>query len=160
MRHSIRWMFRVLGIYNFDKGLYLGKAKSFFWTGQYIKLSQDSIKYIPTGRSNMFSAGVSYRPYNPSKWEADIWGWLEVRRSAIIYYTVNQYPHWAWLQYGHTGGTQGRLGVERWQLCLWDTYHSAKCRWRAEVGPWVFIGCVQCCRMVDSVPIRHSISIL
>ena len=68
-------------------------------------------------------AGVCCGPCNPSKWEADIWGWLEVRGSAILHYTVNQHPHWACWQYGHTsGGTQGWLGVERWQLCLQDTY--------------------------------------
>ena len=81
--------------------------------------------------------GVSCGPCNPSKWEADIWGWLEVRRSAILYYTVNQRPHWACWQYGHTGGTRGWLGVERWQLCLRDTSRSAKCHRRAAVGHWV-----------------------
>ena len=48
--------------------------------------------------------GPFARTCNPSKWEADIWGWLEVRRSARLHYTVNQRPHWAcrqyfWLQY-------------------------------------------------------------
>ena len=36
--------------------------------------------------------GPFVRTCNPSKWEADIWGWLEVRRSAMIHYTVNQRP--------------------------------------------------------------------
>ena len=30
---------------------------------------------------------------NPSKWGADIWGWVEVRRSAMLHYTVNQCLH-------------------------------------------------------------------
>jgi hypothetical protein len=50
-------------------------------------------------------AGVCCGPCNPSKWEADFWGWLEVRRSAILHYTVNQRPNWACLQYGNTGET-------------------------------------------------------
>jgi hypothetical protein len=72
-------------------------------------------------------AGICCGPCNPSKWEADIWGWLEVRRSAILHYTVKQHPHWACRQYGHSGGTRGWLGVERWQLC-----HRP-----AAVGHWV-----------------------
>ena len=96
-------------------------------------------------------AGVCYGPCNPSKWEADIWGWLEVRRSAMLHYTVNQRPHWACRQYGQPGGTRGWLGVERWQLCLQDTSRSANCHRRAAVGH-CFIVCVKCCRMVDSVP--------
>ena len=59
----------------------------------------------------------------------------------------------------HTGGTRGWLGVERWQLCLQDTSRSAKCQ-KASSGSLGFIVCVQCCRMVDSVPIWHTISIL
>ena len=34
---------------------------------------------------------------------------IKVRRSAILHYTVNQCPHWACWQYGHTGGTRGWL---------------------------------------------------
>ena len=83
------------------------------------------------------STGVCCGPRNPSKWEADIWGWLEVRRSAILQYTVNQHPHWACRQYGHSGGTWGWLGVERWQLCLLDTFRSANWHRRAAVGHWV-----------------------
>ena len=44
---------------------------------------------------------------NPSKWEADIWGWLEVRRSAMLHFNKSQRPHWACQQYGHTGETGG-----------------------------------------------------
>ena len=115
-------------------------------------------------------AGVFCGPSNPSKWEAEIWGWLEVRRSATLQYTVNQRtevrfasflssgfttvinpperklakhtsvqcPHWAcWQEYGHSGGTQGRLGVERHQLCLKDTSLSAKWHRQAAVGHWI-----------------------
>ena len=45
----------------------------------------------------------------------------------MLHYTVNQRPHWACRQYGHSGGTWGWLGVERCQLCLQDTSRSAKC---------------------------------
>ena len=50
-------------------------------------------------------------------------------------------------------------GVERWQFCLQETSRSANCHRRAAVGH-CFIVCVKCCRMVDSVPIWHTISIL
>ena len=69
----------------------------------------------------------------------------------MLHYTVNQCPHWACRQYGHTGGTRGWLGVEKWQLYLPDTSRSAKCHRQAAVG---FSVCVQCYRMVDNVPIR------
>ena len=103
--------------------------------------------------------GPFARTCNPSKWEADIWGWLEVRRSAMLHFNERQRPHWACRQYGHTGGTRGWLGVERWQLCLRDTSRSANCHRRAAVGHWISLY-VKCCRMVDSVPIWHTISIL
>ena len=103
--------------------------------------------------------GPFARTCNPSKWEADIWGWLEVRRSAMLHFNERQRPHWACRQYGHTGGTRGWLGVERWQLCLQDTSRSANCHRRAAVGHWISLY-VKCCRMVDSVPIWHTISIL
>ena len=82
-------------------------------------------------------AGVCCGPCNPTKWEADIWGWLEVRRSAMLHYTVNQRLHWACRQYGHSGGTWGWLGVKRCHLCLQDTSHSAKWHQHAAVGHWV-----------------------
>ena len=88
---------------------------------------------------------------NPSKWEADIRGWLEVRRSAMLHFNERQCPHWDCRQYGHSGGTRGWLGVERWQLCLQDTSRSANCHRRAAVGHWISL-CVKCCRMVDSIP--------
>ena len=91
------------------------------------------------------------RTCNPSKWEADIWGWLEVRRSAMLHYTVNQRPHWACRQYGHSGGTRGWLGVERCQLCLQDTSRNAKRHRRVAGGHMVSL-CVKCCRMVDNAP--------
>ena len=58
-----------------------------------------------------FPAGVCCGPCNPSKWEAEFWGWLEVWRPALLCFTVNQRPHWACWQYGFSGGTQGCLGV-------------------------------------------------
>ena len=61
-------------------------------------------------------AGVCCGPCNLSKWEAAIWGWLVVRRSAMLHYTVNQCPHWACQQYGQPGGTREWLGVKRCQL--------------------------------------------
>ena len=84
-------------------------------------------------------AGVYCRPCNPSKWEVDIWGWLEVRRSTVIHYTINQWPHWTCQKYGYTWGIWGCLGVERWQLCLQDTSISAKCHRQAAVGYWVLL---------------------
>ena len=47
--------------------------------------------------------GPFARTCNPSKWEADIWGWLEVRRSAMLHFNERQRPHWACQQYGHWG---------------------------------------------------------
>ena len=70
--------------------------------------------------SRRFLAGVCCGPCSSSKWEADIWGWLEVRRSAMLHYTVNQRLHWARRQYGHCVGTRGWLGVETCQLWLQD----------------------------------------
>ena len=95
--------------------------------------------------------GPFSRTCNPSKWEADIWGWLEIRRSTRLHYTVNQHLYWPCWQYGHSGGTQGWLGVKRCQLSLQDTSRSAKWHRRAALGYWVSL-CVKCCRMVDSVP--------
>jgi hypothetical protein len=69
----------------------------------------------------------------------------------MLHYTVNQRPHWACQQYGHSEGTRGRLGLEICQLCLQDTSRSAKQHRQAAVGHWVSL-CVKCCRMVDSVP--------
>ena len=102
----------------------------------------------------MWKLGSFARTCNPSKWEADIWGWLEVRRSAMIHFNERQRPHWACRQYGHTGGTRGWLGVERWQLCLRDTSRSANCHRRAAVGHWISL-CVKCSRMVDSAKMAN-----
>ena len=79
---------------------------------------------------------------NPSKWGADIWGWVEVRRSAMLHYTVNQCLHWACCQYCYSGGIRGWLGFERCRLCLQDTSRNAKWHWRATVGHWVSL-CVK-----------------
>ena len=91
--------------------------------------------------THSFLAGVCWGPCNPSKWEADIWGWLEVRRSAI--YFTSQWTSVcteladSMVTLQCTGGTWGWLGVEKWQLCLQDTSRSAKCHWWAAVGHWV-----------------------
>ena len=82
-------------------------------------------------------AGVCCGPCNPSKWEVDIWGWLEVRRSAILHYTVNQRPHWA----------------RCWEM---DTSQSANCHQPAAVGHWVSL-CV--CIVVEWL-IVYQLSIL
>ena len=55
------------------------------------------------------------------KWEADIWGWLEVRRSAIYFTT-----QWT--------SVCTKLADS---VCLQDTSHSAKCYRQAAVGHWV-----------------------
>ena len=60
-----------------------------------------------------------------------------LRSGGMFHYTVNQHPHWACRQYGHSGGTRRWLGVERCQLFLHDTSHSAKCHRRAAVGHWI-----------------------
>ena len=88
-------------------------------------------------------AGVCCGPCNPSKWKADIWGWIDVRRSALLHFNKRQRPHWACRQYGHTGWTWGWLGVERWQVCLGDTSRSTKYHCRAAVGHWISL-CVKC----------------
>ena len=85
--------------------------------------------------------GVCCGLCNPSKWEADIWGWVEVRRSAILHYTVNQHLHWACRQYGYTGGTRGWLGVERWQLCLRGYISQLKVPSASSSGSLGFIVC-------------------
>ena len=69
----------------------------------------------------------------------------------MLHYTVNQCPHWVCRQYGHFGGTQEWLGVDKSQLCLNDTSCSAKRHQQVAVGHWVSL-CVKHCRMVDSVP--------
>ena len=62
-------------------------------------------------------SGVCCEPCNPSKWEAEFWGWLEVWRPA-----VKQRTHWAcWWQYGHPGGTKGWLGV--WKRAIWAAWY-------------------------------------
>ena len=77
-------------------------------------------------------------------------------RSATLHYTVNQCPQWACWQYGHFGGAQGWLGVERCQLCVQDTSRSTKWHRRVAVGSLGFHNelslCVKCCKMVGSVP--------
>ena len=140
----------------------VGWVANYFFSKKVLKCCRDksSMFDFPLGFDNYWiKLGPFARTCNPSKWEADIWGWLEVRRSAMLHFNERQRPHWACRQYGHTGGTRGWLGVERWQLCLRDTSRSANCHRRAAVGHWISLY-VKCCRMVDSVPIWHTISIL
>ena len=90
-------------------------------------------------------AGVCCRPCNPSKWEADIWGWLKVRRSAMLHYTVNQCPHWAC--------RQGNPGC--WEMSILPAGYIPQSKVTSastSTGSLGFIVCVKCCRMVDSVP--------
>ena len=122
--------------------------KSLSWKFQYSILKNAETSHIPASISG-----------NPVPLYDVVSLLLRLIGSAILHYTVNQRPHWACRQYGHTGGTQGWLGVERWQLCLRDTSRSANCHRRAAVGHWISLY-VKCCRMVDSVPIWHTISIL
>ena len=83
----------------------------------------------------------------------------------MLHYTVNQRLNRACQQYGHTGGTRGNPGVAR---CREMATLPAGYIPHRKVPPasdsgslnLIFIVCVQCCRMVDSVPIRHSICIL
>ena len=85
--------------------------------------------------------GVCCGPCNPSIWEADIWGWLEVRRSAMLHYTVNHHVHWACQQYGHSGGTREWIDVKRCHFCLQATSCIAKCFRKAAVGHWFHCVC-------------------
>ena len=99
----------------------------------------------------MGKLGPFARKCNPNKSEADIWGWLEDRRSAILHYRVNQRPHCACWQYGHTGGTRGWLGVKRCQLCMQDTSRPKsqndinKQQWGTGIHNELSC-CVKCCR--------------
>ena len=59
-------------------------------------------------------------PCNPSKWKVDIWGWLEVRRSAMLHFNKRQRPHWACRQYGHT---KIEISKQQWVTgfhCVWS----------------------------------------
>ena len=82
----------------------------------------------------LWQAVVCCRSCDSRKWLADSWGWLDVRRSAMLHYTVNQHHHWACWQYGHSGGTHGWLSFNICQLCLQDTSRSANCHRRAAGG--------------------------
>ena len=86
-------------------------------------------------------AGVCCRPCNPSKWEADIWGW-HLRMTwgqEVCYALLHSKPAFVLgcRQYCLIGGTWGWLGVERCQLCLQDTYRGAKWHQWATVVHWV-----------------------
>ena len=100
------------------------------------------------------TAGFCCGPCNPSKWEADM------RSGGLLCFTIQWTSVRTELADSMVNlGEPGGLGVERWQLCLQDTSRSANCHRRAAVGHWISL-CVKCCRMVDSVPIWHTISIL
>ena len=81
------------------------------------------------------------RACNPSKWKGDIWGGL----LCFTKYIVNHCLHWACWQYGHSGETWGWLGAQRCQLCLQDTFCSAKWHRRAAVGHWISLCVVGWC---------------
>ena len=52
----------------------------------------------------------------------------DLRPGSMLCYTVNQRPHWACRQYGHSGGTRGWLGVERCQFLLFfGRFEDTKC---------------------------------
>ena len=78
-------------------------------TAEIVGNSLVSYLKVPSGEIDM----IATRSMNPSKY-------------FTMYYTVNQPPHWALRQYGHPGGIQGWLGVERYQLCKRDTSRSTK----------------------------------
>ena len=72
----------------------------------YLYSKKQTIRYFqfsPTFALRNKKARVCYRPCNPNKWEADIWGWFEVRRSAVLHYKVNQSLHWTGQQYDQPG---------------------------------------------------------
>ena len=66
--------------------------------------------------------------------QSEIWGWLEVRRSAIN--SLQSEPVFVLRV---TLGEPGWLWVERWQLCLWNTSRSAKCHRRVSVGHQILL---------------------
>ena len=87
--------------------------------------------------------GSFARTCNPSKWEADIWGWHEVMRSAMIH--ALSLP----IVWSH----RGNLGVIRCRemATLPAGYiPQRKVPLANSSGSLVFIVCVKCCRMVDS----------
>ena len=54
---------------------------------------------------SVWELGPFARTCNPSKLEADIWGLLEVRRSAMLHFNECQRPHWylpaVWSHWGN-----------------------------------------------------------
>ena len=69
----------------------------------------------------------------------------------MLHYTVNQHPHWARRQYGHSGGT--REWLDERDVNFACRIHPAV---QSNMGEqqWVtgFSLCVKCCRMVVSLP--------
>ena len=58
-------------------------------------------------------------------------------------------------QYGNTEGTRGWLGIKKCNFAC--GIHPAT---QSAIGQQQWVTALECCRMVDSVPIRHTISIL
>ena len=95
-----------------------------------------------------------YLPCNPSKWEADL------RSGGLLYFTTQRTSIHTELadsmvNLGEPGGGQ----VSR------DGNFACRIHPAAQIAigeqQWVTVSlCVKCCRMVDSVPIWHTISIL
>ena len=98
--------------------------------------------------SNMTELGPFARTCNPSKWEADIWGWLEVRRSAMLHFNKRQRPHWACRQYSHDGGTQGLTRCQEMATLPAGCIPQRKVPSASSSGSLGVIVCVQYCRIV------------
>ena len=60
---------------------------------------------------------------------------------ATLHYKVNQLPHWACKHYSHSRETLGCLGDKSCQLCLQNTFRSAKWYRQGAVGCWVHYVC-------------------
>ena len=116
-RVGLSYMSNILHFYrqvNFGESPKMKKTectRRLKWVIQHQICSLQTLPVIKTGFSLRSLAGVCCGPCNPSKWEAEFWGWLEVWRPALLCFTVNQRLHWACWQYGHSGGTQRWLGV-------------------------------------------------
>ena len=75
----------------------------------------------------------------------------------MLHYTVNQCPHWACPQYGHSGETWGWQGRHQEMSTLHAGYIL---QYKVKIGEqqWVtgfhneLALCVKCSRMADSVP--------
>ena len=83
------------------------------------------------GDSFCHKAGVCCGLCSPSKWEGDIWGWLEVRRSAILHYTstsLHGEPASA-LSLSTVWSHQGNLVVTRcWEMTTLPMTYMQQCK--------------------------------